>query len=130
MAYNRELERRNLQLSKEIQKKDLREMVYKKTDGKCIYCGVDFGTGQQQYCIDHIVALKNWGDNSIDNLIPCCKSCNSTKGPKTLEEFRFEMLKKSGRYFTKNQVEYLRSIGIELPEAKYTFYFEEEHGER
>ena len=37
--------------------------------------------------IDHATPLSRGGTNSLDNLIPCCVSCNSKKHDKTLVEF-------------------------------------------
>ena len=55
----------------------LRKAVLAKTGGTCTYCGSDF-----DICVDHIVPVKAGGCNSIDNLQPLCRSCNSSKGAK------------------------------------------------
>jgi 5-methylcytosine-specific restriction endonuclease McrA len=41
----------------------------------CAYCG-----SPGKLTVDHLVALKSGGSNSIENLVPACKSCNSSKG--------------------------------------------------
>jgi len=44
----------------------------------CAYCGQDATT------VDHIVALKNGGDPiSLENMVACCKRCNSSKGSRS-----------------------------------------------
>ena len=44
---------------------------------KCAYCGKE-----KHLTIDHFVSLKAGGELSINNVIPCCISCNSSKGAK------------------------------------------------
>jgi 5-methylcytosine-specific restriction endonuclease McrA len=44
----------------------------------CTYCGQDAMT------VDHIVAIKNGGDPiSLENMVACCKRCNSSKGSRS-----------------------------------------------
>lgn len=38
--------------------------------------------------VDHIVPRKLGGDDSIDNLLPAHLSCNSSRGAKSLEQWR------------------------------------------
>ena len=49
---------------------------------KCVICG-----STENITIDHIVPITKGGTNDIDNLQPLCKSCNSSKNNKTMEEF-------------------------------------------
>jgi len=48
----------------------------------CAYCGA---TGDMS--IDHVVPLSRGGKHEIENLLPACRSCNSSKGAKLLEEW-------------------------------------------
>ena len=44
----------------------------------CYYCGNDAST------VDHIVPLKSGGDPiSLENMVACCKRCNSSKGSRS-----------------------------------------------
>ncbi len=44
----------------------------------CYYCGQDANT------VDHIVSIKAGGDPiSLENMIACCKRCNSSKGSRS-----------------------------------------------
>ena len=44
----------------------------------CVYCGQDATT------VDHIVSLKAGGDPiSLENMVACCKRCNSSKGSRS-----------------------------------------------
>lgn len=60
--------------------------VYEKTNGTCAYC--DEKMSDENAVIDHVVPKSKGGKNNIDNLLPCCWSCNSRKGTKSLDEFR------------------------------------------
>lgn len=44
----------------------------------CGYCGREATT------VDHITAKANGGTDDDWNLLACCKSCNSTKGARTM----------------------------------------------
>src|SRR3990167_924352 len=48
----------------------------------CHYCGGVANTW------DHIVPQKLGGRGFVDNLVPCCQSCNSSKGCKPIYKWR------------------------------------------
>lgn len=50
--------------------------------GLCFYCGGSADT------IDHVIPLSRGGQDPIDNLVPACRSCNSSKGQKLVAEWR------------------------------------------
>jgi 5-methylcytosine-specific restriction endonuclease McrA len=54
----------------------------------CAYCYKPFTI--EQLTVDHMIPLSRGGTNTIDNLVPACKSCNSRKKDKT----PLEMLQK------------------------------------
>lgn len=49
---------------------------------ECFYCEQPFGPLRQK-TLDHIIPLCQGGPNESWNLVPCCKSCNSTKKHRT-----------------------------------------------
>ena len=51
--------------------------------GKCVACGVEVGVGSG----DHIIPLSRGGPQSVENFMPLCKRCNSSKGDKDLLEW-------------------------------------------
>ena len=51
-------------------------------ENRCVYCGQELPLGP-----DHLVPLSRGGSNSIDNIVPCCRYCNSAKHTKTYEEY-------------------------------------------
>lgn len=61
--------------------KELRQKCIKYRN-MCVYCGEKVLLGP-----DHAIPLSKGGSNSIDNILPCCKSCNSSKSTKSFEEF-------------------------------------------
>lgn len=52
---------------------------------RCAYCGEG-----GRLTIDHLVPLSRGGSDGIENLIPACLSCNSSKHDRTELEFRAE----------------------------------------
>lgn len=61
----------------------LRRKVFEAKGENCTYCGIGPIRG-----LDHIVPVARGGENTFDNLAPCCDSCNSKKHMKTLEAVR------------------------------------------
>lgn len=80
-------------------KKELRERIYNKYNGRCAYCGTPIPITEMQ--VDHL--QPNWhnlsdeeskqrgivkGTDNESNLMPSCRMCNYYKGANPLEEFR------------------------------------------
>lgn len=66
---------------------EIRNAVWKKSNGHCYYCGVKtipFGKEENSFCIDHVVPRVRGGTDDIENLVPCCSRCNSSKNDKGL----------------------------------------------
>lgn len=69
--------------------KDERLAVLNKTKGRCAYCGCELPIKNMQ--IDHIKSFALGGEDSIDNYLPSCRSCNYYKDTMPLEVFRSEL---------------------------------------
>jgi len=52
---------------------------------RCFYCGCQLD--RSTVTEDHVVPVSEGGTDNIDNIVPACRSCNSRKGDKSLEEF-------------------------------------------
>lgn len=108
--------------------------IWEKTKGKCWYCGEKIGElgntdNRRKYVVDHVVPKKKGGSDSINNLVPCCLSCNSTKGDSNIEYLRLVLAlrKLESPPFSVRQIFWLLDR-IELP--YYKFYGEKEEGKK
>ena len=108
-----------------------RLMVYKKTDGHCAYCGCDLDFKDMQ--VDHVIPLNGWneqGPDTLDNMLPACRSCNHYKGTSTLESFR-KKVEAMPYVLKRDSVTYKNAVRFGLVEPKphsVTFYFERLRG--
>lgn len=66
----------------------IREKVFKKTNGKCVYCGckLEFDNFHIEHMNPKCKIIGN--KNDIKNLFPSCIDCNLLKGNLDVEEFR------------------------------------------
>lgn len=55
----------------------------------CRYCGYEF-KDRSEIAFDHVLPRACGGSDSADNLLPVCKSCNSSKGKKDFLEWFIE----------------------------------------
>ena len=64
----------------------LTRMVIDRDGWECTYCDCDTSLEENGYAIDHVLPLAQGGGNDIDNLTMCCRSCNSSKGDRILDD--------------------------------------------
>jgi 5-methylcytosine-specific restriction endonuclease McrA len=60
-----------------------RKELVRLSQGPCFYCG-----SLHRITVDHVVAIARGGADSIGNLVPACKTCNSSKRDLTIIEWR------------------------------------------
>ncbi len=99
-----------------------RQKIWEKSHGRCWYCGKT----EEPMSIDHIVPLSHGGKDNPNNLVPRCRSCNSRKKTKSLEEYREWLTRHNPVFFSDEQIEFLSKFGITLPSRpKHVFWFEQ-----
>ena len=64
--------------------KNIRFEVFKRDKFTCQYCGRQAPDVVLE--VDHIIPVKEGGDNSIINLVTSCRDCNRGKGKKVLSD--------------------------------------------
>ena len=77
--------------------KEKRQAIYFRDQRKCWYCGMSESAIEKDnvkrdcdwnsLSLDHIVPDSQGGSNLANNLITCCKRCNSKRGTKTIAQF-------------------------------------------
>lgn len=111
--------------------------VWEKTAGRCWYCGIHLlkpnperhseRDRERWYTIDHATPRSRGGSDTIENLVPACNRCNGDKSDMTVEEYRVRLIMRHSNvpYFSKTQLEYLASIGVEILHGlNHTFFGE------
>jgi 5-methylcytosine-specific restriction endonuclease McrA len=63
--------------------------------GKCEWCGASLVGAD--FHIDHLLSLSQHGQNTPDNLVIACPSCNRRKAEKHPSTFALEMVAETGR---------------------------------
>lgn len=67
----------------------------KTASGECWYCGKK--VGYANLTMDHVVPLSRGGRSTKDNLVPCCKDCNTKKQSLLPVEWASYMQRLDGR---------------------------------
>jgi hypothetical protein len=101
-------------LSRIVSQKPSRSMIYKRDGYRCQYCNVS-----RRLTIDHVIPKSKGGDDSYNNLVVACSSCNTKKGDKLLEHTNMKLLRKPRA--PRNMIEF-HIMSSNNPEWKeYTF---------
>src|SRR5262245_2812857 len=76
--------------SKQSLSRDLRLRIFERDEWQCWYCGIEIeeSSAFSSASIDHLLPESRGGSNEESNLVTACRSCNSKKNNRTLEEYR------------------------------------------
>jgi 5-methylcytosine-specific restriction endonuclease McrA len=85
-----------LPYKKLMENRPTRNLIMKRDGYKCLYCGAT-----ENLTLDHIIPQSRGGENSWENLVTCCGSCNVKKGNRTPEEAKMPLLKEVKRPYNK-----------------------------
>jgi|TARA_B100000282_G_scaffold268816_1_gene221867 hypothetical protein len=66
-----------------------RNLIYKRDKNKCQYCGAT-----KNLTIDHVIPKSKGGEDTWENLVVACSSCNVKKGNKLLEQTNMKLHRK------------------------------------
>ena len=118
----------------------VKELVWDKTKGKCWYCGTNLDRDHHKlngFTTDHFKPKCSNGKQKLNNLVPCCRRCNSGKSGMSLEEYRIskklqKFKEKNSVTFSRNQLVFLKqnfNINL-LDNLNHLFWFEIKNLER
>lgn len=105
-----------------------RMRIYNSMDGHCAYCGAEITYGEM--AVDHVIPLHNGGTDTVDNMMPACRSCNHYKSTHSLEVLR-ESIERFPDVLTRDCVTYKIAVrfGMVVPNPHpLVFYFEKVRG--
>lgn len=63
----------------------IRKKIFQRDGFKCVYCGSD-GNGNSLHC-DHVIPWSGGGKTTDDNLVTACRTCNTSKNSRSLNEW-------------------------------------------
>jgi 5-methylcytosine-specific restriction endonuclease McrA len=85
-----------LPYKKLMENRPTRNLIMKRDGYKCLYCN-----STENLTLDHIIPQSRGGDDSWENLVTCCGSCNVKKRNRTPEEAGMPLLKEVKRPYNK-----------------------------
>ena len=91
-----------------------RSMIYKRDGNKCQYCGTT-----KDLSLDHVHPRSRGGQDTWENLVTACRTCNTAKGSHLLEDCGMKLLKKPRAPISKIELSMKRTNN---PEWKEYFY--------
>lgn len=85
----------------------------------CQYCATALTT--ETYSLDHVLPRSRGGTSEWDNIVACCKDCNSEKADKTPEEARMRLIKKPVEPYA-NDPRFTFKLQINNPRPEWESY--------
>ena len=74
--------------NKIMSQKPTRSMIYERDEHTCQYCGA-----KKNLSIDHVIPRCRGGEDTWENLVVACSSCNVKKGSTPLEQTGMKLMK-------------------------------------
>jgi 5-methylcytosine-specific restriction endonuclease McrA len=87
-----------LPLSRIVSCKPSRAMIYKRDNNTCQYCGA-----KTRLTIDHVIPRCRGGQDTWENLVVACSTCNTKKGNTLLEQTGMKLARKPMAPYNKMQ---------------------------
>jgi len=69
-----------------------RSHIFKRDNHTCAYCGGHGDYGKNTLTVDHVIPASRGGQYTWQNLVTCCRKCNSKKDDRTPEEAGMPLL--------------------------------------
>lgn len=99
-----------------------RQRVYEQDEYLCFYCGIRVEVCSdnvtRQATIDYMIPSTQGGSREQDNLTTCCRSCNSRKRDRTMEEYRSYLRSLQPNYGAQVDLAY-QAVMVILNDGRY-----------
>jgi hypothetical protein len=86
-------------LSQIVTHRPSKGMIYKRDKHKCQYCG-----STKDPTIDHIIPKSRGGQDTWENLVVACSTCNTKKGDLLLEQTGMKLAKSPKAHYNRIQI--------------------------
>jgi hypothetical protein len=103
-----------LPIKKIMSHKPSRNMIYKRDNHTCQYCG-----SKKSLTIDHVIPRSRGGQDTWENMVVACSSCNTKKGHTLLEQTGMKLMKNPKSPVNKMIFDIARSNVPEWKEYSY-----------
>jgi hypothetical protein len=92
--------------------KKTRLAIYERDNYTCQWCGRKHEKGCNDLSLDHLTPWILWGHDRHNNLVTCCRSCNSKRGDKKLNQWYKVLESEFGKDLAEieNMKKYVRSV--------------------
>jgi CRISPR/Cas system Type II protein with McrA/HNH and RuvC-like nuclease domain len=89
----------------------MKKCLIEEWNNECAYCG--YKQKHRELTIDHVVPLSKGGDDSYENQVPCCRTCNLSKNHKAVRQWYFD----SEHYTTERWLKIKNHMNKEHPDV-------------
>lgn len=66
----------------------MKKCLIEEWGNECAYCG--YKQKHKELTLDHIISIAKQGTDDYSNLLPACRSCNLSKGNKSVRQWYFD----------------------------------------